>query len=107
MSGWKPVALSFSSGGVLVGGQLGIMAALIEAGVLDEVREWHGCSCGAMAAYVCALGVTPGWMRTWAETQQFSHVADIQEQLVDSYLQSWGLNYGSALVSYISQIIDT
>ena len=104
---WRPRAVSLSSGGVLLNAQFGVIATLMEAGLLDDVREWHGCSCGAIVAMLCAIGVTPAWIRKFISILKMEIVSTPQDDCITNYLQSWGITDGVAAVNYMCKIVDT
>jgi len=107
MTAWYPREVSLSSGGIMLCGQLGILAALQEAGTFRHVRAWHGCSAGAICAFLGALGVSPGWMRTLMETLRIHEVTQPQEHCVESLLDHWGLSDGTEMVEYFRSLVET
>lgn len=106
-AGWKPRAVSFSSGGIRVFGQIGVLARLTDAGVLDEVSDWYGCSGGCFSAFVGALGVTTAWIKDVVELLEMSRFVVPDPNLVTNYLDHWGVSDGSALLDFYCRIIDT
>lgn len=104
---WRPRAVSLSSGGVLLNAQLGVLATLMEAGLLDSVREWHGCSCGAIAATLCAIGVTPSWIRKFIRVLRMEIVGAPQDECIANYFQVWGVTDGTGAIEYFCKIMDT
>ena len=99
--------MSLSSGGIHFCAQLGAVAELLDAGMLSEVREWHGCSAGAMVAVCAVLGVSSSWMRVLMETLQIASITLPQFHCVESFLERWGLNDGLALMEYFGSVVDT
>ena len=100
-------ALSFSSSGVLMVGQMGIYCKLLESGLLKNVKELYGCSGGSLCAYMAALGVTPSWIREWVQHFDTRPIMNIQEELVVDYATSWGVDSCLAAKEYIGKFIDT
>jgi predicted acylesterase/phospholipase RssA len=106
MSGWKPRAVSFSSGGVKSVGQMGAAVRLMEAGVLDEVRHWYGCSGGAIIALFCALGATPSWIRDAAEHFDLRPTFEVTEDSVYNFTHTWGIASLRSYQEYIGRFVD-
>jgi len=104
---WKPHAVSLSSGGALLIGHLGVLCSLSESGILSDVTDWWGCSAGALAAYIGAMGVTPSWIRELVEIINFKHCARVDAENLLNYAGVWGLNNGDVLVEYIGRIAET
>lgn len=102
-----PKALSFSSSGVFLVGQMGIYCRLYEAGMVSDVTEYYGCSGGAVCAYMAALGVTPAWIREWIQHFDTRPLLNIQEEMVVDYMTSWGVDSGDYAAEYIRKFIDT
>ncbi len=107
MSGWKPRAVSFSSGGAKVIGQMGTIARLMEAGVLDEVREWYGCSGGAVCALLGALGVTAAWIREAAEHFDVAAALQLTDDPIQSLTENWGLACAEHYRDFLGRFVDT
>lgn len=104
---WQPRVVSFSSGGVRVLGHVGVLVALVEEGLAAGVREWWGCSGGALCALLGALGVTAGWMRTCAETLDLRLLGGVEEEMVADFFRVWGVNSGRAWMEYVGRVLDT
>jgi len=102
-----PRALSFSSSGVYLVGQMGIYCRLYEAGMVSDVTEYYGCSGGGVCAYLAALGVTPAWIREWVQHFDTRPLLNIQEEMVVDYMTSWGVDSGDYAAEYIRKFIDT
>ena len=100
-------AISFGSSGVLMVGQMGIYCRLYEAGHTTDIKNFYGCSGGGICAYLCALGVTPAWIREWVQHFDTRPLINIQEDLVADYLTSWGVDSGMQAKEYLSKFIDT
>ena len=100
-------ALSFSSSGVFLVGQMGIYCRLYEAGMVSNVTEYYGCSGGAVCAYMAALGVTPVWIREWVQHFDTRPLLNIQEEMVVDYMTTWGVDSGDYGADYIRKFIDT
>ena len=103
----QPTAISFSSSGVLMVGQMGIYCHLHEAGRLTTVKEFYGCSGGSLCAYLGALGVTPTWIREWVQHFDTRPIMNIQEDMVVDYMTTWGVDSGAQALDYIGKFIDT
>jgi len=106
-SAWKPRAISISAGGVLMIGQIGVLATLIEAGMVSDVSDWYGCSGGAMVALCGVMGVSPGWLRDLAETIRLKQTLEFDADSLVNFTTHWGLNDGTALMAYIGRLIET
>jgi len=104
---WKPTGVSLSSGGVRVFGHLGVMSQLLEAGSLEEVRDWYGCSGGAMCALFGILGVTSAWIYDAIKHFDTRIVTVVEEDTVADFMNTWGVNDGSSLVEILSSFIET
>jgi predicted acylesterase/phospholipase RssA len=107
MSGWKPRAVSFSSGGVKSLGQMGAAVRLMEDGVLDEVTHWYGCSGGAIVAFFCALGASSQWIREAAEHFDLRPTFEFTEESICSFPQTWGIASLNAYRTYMGLFADT
>jgi NTE family protein len=108
MSGpWKPRQVSLSSGGIQFCAQLGVITELLENGMLSDVREWHGCSAGAISAIVATLGASPAWMRTLVETLQVARFTNPQYHCIENFASVWGFNDGVSLFEYMGRVMDT
>lgn len=104
---WKPRQVSLSGGGILICAQLGAVVALKESGLLTDVRAWHGCSAGAIIAYLCALDASPAWLRTFIETLEIGGVSAPQLHCIENFATCWGINDGMSLLDYMSSIVET
>ena len=102
---WK--AISFSSSGVLMVGQMGIYCQLRESGLLASVKDFYGCSGGGLCAYLGALGVTPAWIREWIQHFDTRPIMNIQEDMVVDYMTTWGVDSGVQASDYIGKFVDT
>jgi len=100
-------AISFSSSGVLLVGQLGLYCQLLEAGLLTHIIDFYGCSGGSLCAYLGALGVTPAWIREWVQHFDTRPIINIQEDMVVDYMTTWGVDSGAQASNYIGKFIDT
>ena len=100
-------AISFSSSGVLMVGQMGIYCQLREAGLVAAVKDFYGCSGGAICAYLGALGVTPAWIREWVQHFDTRPIMNIQEDMVVDYMTTWGVDSGAQASDYIGKFVDT
>ena len=103
----QPTAISFSSSGVLMVGQMGIYCHLLEAGIVASVTDFYGCSGGSLCAYLGALGVTPAWIREWVQHFDTRPIMNIQEDMVVDYMTTWGVDSGVQATEYIGKFIDT
>lgn len=104
---WKPRQISLSSGGIQFCAQIGVVAELLERGMLSDVREWHGCSAGAICAVAAVLGASPAWMRTLVETLQVARFTPPQYHCIENFMTEWGVNDGVSLFEYIGRVMDT
>ena len=100
-------AISFSSSGVLMIGQMGAYCQLHESGILARVKNFYGCSGGSICAYLGALGVTPLWIREWVQHFDTRPIMNIQEDMVVDYMTTWGVDSGVQASEYIGKFIDT
>lgn len=104
---WKPRAISFSSGGVRTLGQIGVLAKLRDAGVLDEIRDWYGCSGGALTALLGAIGASHAWLRDAVEHYNTQPLGAPDPELITNYFDTWGINSGILLMEYMGKFVDT
>lgn len=104
---WKPRQVSLSGGGILISAQLGAVVALKEAGVLSDVRGWHGCSAGAVIAYLCALDASPAWLRTFVEALEIGPLVTPQLHCIESFMTGWGVNDGTAMIQFFHHVVET
>ena len=104
---WKPTGISFSMGGSHVVALLGVLARLMDSGVIDDVRNWYGCSAGSICAFLGALGVSPTWIREMITYFDMRVVAEIDEGRVADFLNSWGINSGDGINEIIGRFLDT
>jgi predicted acylesterase/phospholipase RssA len=104
--GWKPRAVSFSSGGVKSIGQMGAAVRLMEAGLLDDVKHWYGCSGGAIVAAVCALGASAQWIREAAEHFDLRPTFEVTEESVCNFTQNWGVASSETYRDYMGRFAD-
>jgi predicted acylesterase/phospholipase RssA len=104
---WQPRVVSFSSGGARVIGHLGVLAALLEGGMCGGVREWWGCSGGALCALLGALGVTSGWLRDCATALDLRILGAVEEEMVADFFRTWCVNSGTAWKSYVGRVLET
>ena len=104
---WLPQAVSISSGGIRAVGAFGILAGLLEENILDEVRDWYGCSGGSLCAFFMSLGVSVAWARNAMSHLDGHIVSGIHDSLIENYTTSLGVTDGSLLVNYIARFADT
>jgi len=104
---WTPTGVSFSAGGVRTIGHMGVLAKLLESGVLDCVRDWYGCSGGTLAAVVGAIGASHIWIRETINYFDMRAFAEIEEEMLATYFTSWGVTSGKRLIEFVGRFIDT
>lgn len=104
---WQPRVVSFSSGGVRVLGHVGVLVALVEEGLATGVREWWGCSGGALCALLGALGVSAGWMRDCMAALDLRLLGAVEEEMVSNFFRVWGVNSGRAWMEYVGRVLET
>jgi len=104
---WQPRIVTFSSGGVRVLGHIGVLAALTEAGLTRDIREWWGCSGGALCALLGALGVTPAWLRDCVGALDLRLLGAVEEDMVTDFFRTWGVNSGRAWMEYVGRVLET
>lgn len=108
MSGaWKPRSVSFSSGGVRLIGQLGALARPWEAGILDEVQSWYGCSGGCIPALLGAMGCTPSWIADLARIMELWPYMQYDAESLGAFPECWGINDGAALLEFMCRSMET
>lgn len=88
-------------------GHVGVLAALTDAGLATGVREWWGCSGGALCALLGALGVSVGWMRDCVAAMEMRLLGGVEAEMVSDYFQMWGVNSGRLWIEYIGRVLDT
>lgn len=104
---WQPHVVSFSSGGVRVLGHVGVLATLVEEGLSVGVKEWWGCSGGALCALLGALGVSVGWMRDCIEALVLHPLGAVEEDMVGDFFRVWGVNSGKAWIEFVGRVLET
>jgi predicted acylesterase/phospholipase RssA len=104
---WKPHAVSFSSGGVRLVGHLGCLAALLDTDVLSDVRDWYGCSAGAVCAFLAALGVSARWIRDAKAMFDARILTDIRGEYIMDFLTTWAVSSTDSFIAYLSRLADT
>ena len=104
---WLPRVITFSSGGVRVLGHIGVLTVLQEAGLTAGVRDWWGCSGGALCALLGALGVTPAWLRDCVAALDLRLLGAVEEEMVTDFFRTWGVNSGRAWIDYVGLILET
>lgn len=104
---WRPTTISFSSGGTKSFGHAGVMVRLKEAGFVDKVTSWYGCSAGSIGAYLCTLGVSTAWLKDFSIYVDSRYLLKIDEDVVMNFTTTWGLSDGDASKAYIGGIVDT
>ena len=75
--------------------------------MLDQVRDWYGCSGGAICALFGAIGVTSAWLREAVEHFDPRIVATVEEDMVADFMNIWGVNSGATFIEILSSFIDT
>lgn len=75
--------------------------------MLDEVRDWYGCSGGSLGALFCALGVSPAWIRDVAEHFDMATIIDIADDPVESFTNEWGVAKSKFTRDIIGRFVDT
>ena len=103
----QPCGVSFSSGGVRIVGHLGALARLLEAGALNDVTDWYGCSGGSFCAFFGALGVSAPWLRDAIEYFDTRVIASIEDDLVTDFMNSWCVNSGQGMISFLGRFVET
>ena len=88
-------------------GHMGVIARLMEAGALDEVKDWYGCSGGAICALFGAIGVTSAWLEEVVVHFDPRIVAAVEEETVADFMNVWGVNSGATFIEILSSFIDT
>jgi predicted acylesterase/phospholipase RssA len=88
-------------------GHIGVLSKLMEADVLDQVRDWYGCSGGAICALFGVIGVTSAWLREAVEHFDPRVVAAVEEETVADFMNVWGVNSGATFIEILSSFIDT
>jgi predicted acylesterase/phospholipase RssA len=83
------------------------MSRLIVAETLHHVRDWYGCSGGAICAFFGALGVSASWIREAVEHFDTRAIANIEGPLVDDFFTCWGVNSGDKMIEFVGRFADT
>jgi predicted acylesterase/phospholipase RssA len=85
---------------------MGVLARLIEEGIVDDVTEWYGCSGGCLIATLGALGASPSFIKDIAEHFEMSRIVTPDPKLLSAFTESWGISDGSALVDFYARVAD-
>jgi len=107
---WFPRAISCSAGGLRALSQLGTLAALRDAGVLNHVHDWYGCSGGGITALigtVFALGATSAWIRDALAIFDTAPFATLDTQRIAQFWTEWGILSGSDIIAVVGRILNT
>lgn len=104
---WQPRVISFGSGGVRIIGHLGTLAALTESGLTGCVREWYGCSGGALCALAGALGVSAAWLRDLVGHLDLRPMGHFDGEPLDTLYESWGITRGTLLFDMLERFFET
>jgi predicted acylesterase/phospholipase RssA len=104
---WLPHAVSFSAGGVRSIGLVGALVHLRDQGILDHVDTWYGCSGGCIPAILGAIGASSAWIRDAICQLELQPIMGINGDLLAVYPQTWGVNDGALLITWLSRIIET
>ncbi len=104
---WQPYAISFSSGGVRVIGHMGVLSALLDTGVVTNVRAWYGCSGGSICAFMGVLGASAGWLRDFAEHFQLKILGLVSDDVLTSFVTTWGVNTGEEGMALLGRYLET
>jgi predicted acylesterase/phospholipase RssA len=104
---WMPRGIAFGSGGIRCLCQLGVYAALYDAGLTARVTDWYGCSGGAINAFFAALGVSSRWLRDCIGLLDLQIVGKVTEELVLDYMNTWGVNSGETLIEFLGRFANT
>lgn len=75
--------------------------------MLDEVRNWYGCSGGCLGALFGALGVSPAWIRDVAEHFDMATTVEISDDPVVSFTQRWGVANSEFTRDFIGRFVNT
>jgi predicted acylesterase/phospholipase RssA len=104
---WNPTGVSFGSGGVRTIGHLGVLSHLLSCGILENVRDWYGCSGGAICALIGALGGSISWINDVIHHFDMSIFAGVEEDLVLNFLDRLGVNSGDRMIEFMKRIFET
>jgi len=84
-----------------------MLSKLIDAGALERVQHWYGCSGGSFCAFFGALGVSAAWIRDAVEHFDTRAIARLEDDLISDYLNTWGVNSGNKLIEFLGRFVDT
>jgi len=107
---WFPRAISCSAGGLRALSQLGTLAALRDAGVLNHVHDWYGCSGGGITALIgtlYVLGATSAWIRDALAIFDTTPFATLDTQRIAQFWTEWGILSGSDIIAVVGRILNT
>lgn len=104
---WTPHAVTFSSGGVRLIGQLGVLAQLREEGLMDSVTEWYGCSGGCIPALIGAIGCSPAWIADMIRHMNIQSALQYDAVSISAFPTTWGITNGAELQQFMCALIDT
>lgn len=100
-------SISFSSGGVHAFAQLGVLAGLIEANLIEGVTDWYGCSGGCIAAICGILGGSPAWLREGTRIFDLRKATAIQDDMVLNIDNTLGVADPSKLLEILGRMANT
>ena len=104
---WKPHAITFGGGGARIVGSFGVLTHLIESGITAEVKDWYGCSAGAMCALFAAVGVSSAWLREVATIFDPRLIGAVREDFVCDFAKVWGAASTDNLREILGKFIET
>jgi len=86
---------------------MGILACLIDEGVVSNVKSWYGCSAGSFCAYLGALGVSSAWIRDCVQHFDMRPLVTIDKELFIDYMNTWGFTSGKEMIEMLGSFVDT
>ena len=99
--------VSFSSGGVHLFAQIGVVATLVESGLAAQVTDWYGCSAGCISAVCGLLRASPAWLLEGAGIFDLSRFTAIQEELLFDLDNSLGFVSPTPVLPVLGRMADT
>lgn len=88
-------------------GSFGVLTHLIDSGITIQVKDWYGCSAGAICALFAAIGVSSAWLREVSTIFDPRLIGAIREDFVCDFAKVWGAASTENLKEILGKFIET